>query len=63
MVYIITRVHFPILSSRSIWYYTFHLQELIGLIAPNNCKSKSHVALLQGCRQEGALQLGWVSRK
>ncbi len=63
LVHIITCVHLPVLSGGSVWYYTLHLQELVGLVASYDREAKSHVALLQACRQERALQLGWVPRK
>lgn len=61
--HMITGVHLSVLSGGSFWYYALHLQELVGFVTSYNCEAKSHIALLQGRWQEGALQLGRVPRK
>lgn len=57
---VITCVHLSVLSGGPIWDDALHLQELVGLVAPDDREAKSHVALLQGRRQESSLQLGGI---
>lgn len=60
---LITCVHLSVLGGRPVWYDALHLQELIGLVAPDDREAKSHVALLQARGQESALQLGGIPCK
>lgn len=58
-----TCVHLSVLSGRPVWNDALHLQELVRLVAPDDREAEAHVALLQGRRQESALQLGWIPCK
>lgn len=58
-----TCVHLSVLGGRPFRDHALHLQELVGLVPPDDGEPEAHVALLQGRRQEAALQLGGVPRE
>ena len=60
MVAWVTGVHLAVLRGRALRDDALHLQELVGLVTPDDGEPEAHAALVERSGQEAALQLGGV---